>query len=114
MYTTVLSLLLAGTATAQITVPPYLNNEINLANDMDACMSAGNQVLNCADQVGGFDNLLGADPDELLACACCADGSALAPAYSSCYEYLSDEGAGLTDYARGCPTMYLDCARTGF
>ena len=93
------SLLAARAAMAQVTLPPNLNQAVNIAADLDACETAATRLLNCADEAGGLDGLLNAAPDEVLSCACCSSRAPVSRAYLSCSDYLSEEfPMATTDY----------------
>merc|ERR1712000_682614 len=84
---------------AQVTLPPNLNNAINVAADLDACATAATHLLDCADEAGGLDALMTVAPQELFGCACCSSQIPLANAYSSCSNHLSEEyPLATTDY----------------
>ncbi|KAG9251601.1 uncharacterized protein F5Z01DRAFT_271896 [Emericellopsis atlantica] len=83
-----------------VTFAPLLNNVVHLAAaDLDACNTAADHVLDCADSLGGLTNVLNAPEEDLIACVCCSSGTLLADGYSSCYDYLTGApGYEATDY----------------
>lgn len=94
MKAVIFSLLTGGVA-AQFALPPNLLN-IAVVDTDDAgfrtCTEVASQISSCVNILGGTDALQTADPLAVVECACCDDGSALAPAYSACSDYLSEEG----------------------
>lgn len=101
MYSLLTPLVVAGVASAaqrpEITMPPILAlANVNIASP-NACSSVADQALVCLDQFGGEeDDLLNADTDELMACACCVGSDNLASAYSACSTYITDTLPSLT------------------
>lgn len=106
MISLVVPLIVAGVASAaqrpEITLPPTLKLPVvNVAN-IDACSSVDSQALICLEQFGGSeDDLLNADVDELVGCACCAGSNNLANAYSDCSTYITDNMPSLKTDADG-------------
>lgn len=93
----VLSILASGVA-AQTTLAPIIPPGIlNVAavNPGDpgyqTCSEAVNVFEGCVSSLGGVEAAANADPTELLGCACCDGGSAVAPLYSVCSNYLEEE-----------------------
>lgn len=111
MYALLAPLVLAGVVSAadrpQITLPPQLDLAVNLASP-DACSTIANQGLVCLQDFGGSEeDLLTADVDELLSCACCSGSVNLASDYSACSTYLTDELPSFTSEADGEWMMLL-------
>lgn len=99
--------LIAGGAAAQITAFPDVKNSV-VVNAIDpddpeyqVCSAADELIGVCIEILGGEEGFSTADPDLVVACVCCGtDGTAIAPAYSVCSSYLSEEAPQYTaDYS---------------
>jgi hypothetical protein len=103
------ALLLLGAANtaAQVTMAAILNNAANFAagrigeDGADACSTANQLVFDCADQIGGIDELLTAAPSDLFNCACCSDGTPISEAFSDCSTYMVSEMPALSTLLDG-------------
>lgn len=107
MQTTLLSLVAAGSVVAaqQITGLPKLPDVVAAVDPSDpeytACSLAGLIVESCVSALGGSQGLATADANELIDCACCVEGTAIATAYSICSDYLSEEAPSYSSEYEG-------------
>ncbi|KAF5672194.1 queuine trna-ribosyltransferase [Fusarium heterosporum] len=123
MKSVVLSVLASG-AVAQITQGPFAGLDLGLGlgsqnfhvaaiNPSDpeyaTCQQAVGIVQGCVAAVGGAQAAQTADPQELVACACCDGSSNAAPIYSACSSYLAEEDAQDTSQYEAYGTLYSAC-----
>ncbi|KAM0187977.1 hypothetical protein ACHAPI_010858 [Fusarium lateritium] len=119
----VLSVLATG-AVAQITQGPFAGLDLGLGqghadfrvaaidrNDPEfaTCQQAIGIVQNCVSAIGGTEAAATADPDALVACACCDGRDNAAPLYSACSGYLEEEAAENTSQYEAYGTLYSAC-----
>ncbi|KAM0346626.1 hypothetical protein ACHAPU_005338 [Fusarium lateritium] len=123
MKSVVFSVLASG-AVAQITQGPFAGLDLGLGlgnqnfrvaaiNPSDpeyaTCQQAVGIVQECVAAVGGAQAAQTADPQQLVACACCDGSSNAAPIYSACSSYLSVEDAQDTSQYEAYGTLYSAC-----
>lgn len=107
----VLSVLASGAA-AQITLAAmgglglspelFQNAAINPSDpEYATCQDAVSLVQKCVSAVGGVDAAPTADPEALVACACCDGRENAAPLYSVCSNYLEEEAPDNTSQYEG-------------
>lgn len=109
MQAALISLVAAGSVAAQhLTFLPAIPAVVAAVDPSDpeyTVCSAANALLEvCISSIGGSDAVQTADPTELVNCACCDSNTALAPAYSVCSSYLSEEAPSYSsEYSGGLP-----------
>ncbi|KAF4997912.1 hypothetical protein FGRMN_3551 [Fusarium graminum] len=123
MKSVVLSVLASG-AVAQMTQGPFAGLDLGLGlgsqnfhvaavNPSDpeyaTCQQAVGIVQGCVAAVGGAQAAQTADPQKLVACACCDGSSNAAPIYSACSSYLAEEDAQDTSQYEAYGTLYSAC-----
>lgn len=111
----VLSVLATG-AVAQITQGPFAGLDLGLGQghadfrvaaidrnspEFATCQQAIGIVQNCVSAIGGTEAAATADPEALVACACCDGRDNAAPLYSACSGYLEEEAAENTSQYEG-------------
>ncbi|KAL4724833.1 hypothetical protein ACLX1H_008280 [Fusarium chlamydosporum] len=115
----VLSVLASGAA-AQITLAAmgglglspelFQNAAINPSDpEYATCQDAVSLVQKCVSAVGGVDAAPTADPEALVACACCDGRENAAPLYSVCSNYLEEEAPDNTSQYEAYGTLYNAC-----
>ncbi|SPJ85866.1 uncharacterized protein FTOL_11649 [Fusarium torulosum] len=119
----VLSVLATG-AVAQITRGPFAGLDLGLGqghadfrvaaidrNDPEfaTCQQAIGIVQKCVSSIGGTEAAATADPEALVACACCDGRDNAAPLYSACSGYLEQEAAENTSQYEAYGTLYSAC-----
>lgn len=98
--------LASGVAAQHLTLPLVnYGAVVNAVNSNDPgyqiCTEVAEFVSGCIVQAGGATALSTADPLSLAKCACCVGTTDVAPAYSSCANYLVSEAPQLTSQISG-------------
>ncbi|KAK1242780.1 hypothetical protein MKX08_005592 [Trichoderma sp. CBMAI-0020] len=99
--------LASGVAAQHLTLPLVdYGAVVNAVNSDDPgyqiCTAVADFVSGCVDQAGGATALSTADPLSLVKCACCVGTTDVAPAYSSCANYLVSEAPQLSSQISAC------------
>lgn len=98
--------LASGVAAQHFTLPLVdYGAVVDVVNSNDPgyqiCTNVASFVSGCVVDAGGTAALSTANPVSLAACACCVETTDVAPAYSSCAEYLISEAPQLTSQISG-------------
>ncbi|KAF4973323.1 hypothetical protein FZEAL_9358 [Fusarium zealandicum] len=115
MKAAILSLLTGG-AVAQITLAPNLLNFAKIDRDSpqySTCSVALDVVEGCISSIGGEEAAATADPEVLLACACCSSSKPIADYFSVCSTYLEDEAPLMSTQYSAYGSIYELCALSG-
>lgn len=102
-------ILASGVAAQHLTLPLVdYGAVVDAVNPNDPgyqiCTEVAEFVSGCVAKAGGATALSTANPLSLAQCACCVGTTDVAPAYSSCVNYLVSEAPQLTPQISG---MYL-------
>ncbi|KAM0253362.1 hypothetical protein ACHAQJ_007313 [Trichoderma viride] len=108
--------ILASGVAAQHMTLPLVNYDavVNAVNPNDPgyqiCTVAAEFVSSCIAEAGGSEALSTANPLSLAACACCVGTTDVAPAYSTCADYLGSEAPQLASQISAYDYLYSVCA----
>ncbi|KAL7925748.1 hypothetical protein ACQKWADRAFT_282877 [Trichoderma austrokoningii] len=115
MVLALLILVLAGGVAAQHLTLPLVDYGavVNAVNPNDPgyqiCTEVAEFVSGCVDKIGGPAALSTANPIAVAECACCVGTTDVAPAYSSCANYLISEAPQLSSQISAYGYFYSAC-----
>lgn len=112
-----LPVLASGVAAQHLTLPLVdYGAVVDAVNPNDPgyqiCTDVAQFVSACVVKAGGTAALSTANPVSLAECACCVGTTDVAPAYSSCANYLVSEAPQLTSQISGVYLIYISCLYT--